>query len=1079
VVTNSASGDISGTVIQVGTVHGGIHVHSGNAPRNDYLNQVKAFAPAELVDRAAELTELADFCAADSTEGAYAWWQADAWTGKTALLSTFVLNPPENVQIVSFFITANLPFQSDRRAFVDNLIEQLDALLQTPPTQHLTESTREAHARGKLVEAAQHCRDRREQLVLVVDGLDEDRGVTGATNTYSIAAILPDPVPAGMRVIVSGRPNPPIPRDVPESHPLRHPEIVRRLTAYPNARARRDTMERDLASMAEGTSAGRDILGLVVAARGGLSTADLAELIDISPWHVEQHLLTAVGRSFVRVENELDTRRAPIYRLAHQQLDVMAHQLLGSRLEGYRRRLHQWADSYALRQWPTESPEYLLRGYFAMLTELADLPRMIACSTDVARHRRKFALTGGDGAALTEITSTQNLLLRQSPIDFVALSRLAVHRMHLYRRSSQLPATLPTGWARVGQFERAESMIESMSDSADHIDALLALANLCRGQGKIELQTQLLERAVDCIPGFNQFWSPRPVMSIAEAFARDRQHDRAKQIVDLIKSSVERAEALAVLARYAIEADDQERAEALSGEAETLVRSDESRLGGVPLSALAVVAAKRGNPVSAAGLLDEAESVLRAGAASTYEFDVGKVAYNAALARDCDRALRLVASIEDLDRRERWQRSVLWAIVDVDVRRAESIARDADNPGGLAERLSLVASAVVRQDIDRATRLTAEAVQIAEEIGEPARRLDAQVRAAVPMVEVGDIEPAMTIAHAYATSGWDAEAVLAVARALLRADELERGAELLVLTEKLARRRTHPSDERRSVLWIRTMADCRDFDRAEEYARSLSDREARSAAWAVIVEGALAAESLDRAEQALASIEEPIFQDRVRLDLVHARAASGAVAEAIALARQAHDLVHQGEALVCVARETDDGELLDEAERLAVMAGASGEQLYILLMVLEVAATWRDRVRVVHAMDVLQTIAQKVVGRPDDVEFPDRTVARRAIELCSTRPRTLTELVMRVRGARNFYDDHHSNFLNKVLPVRTTGFDTRHLSPDDALSAQLTREDWYYVAEQVVERDPEAYGAITAELDAIASADPAFDGLLP
>jgi hypothetical protein len=86
---------------------------------------------------------------------------------------------------------------------------------------------------------------------------------------------------------------------------------------------------------------------------------------------------------------------------------------------------------------------------------------------------------------------------------------------------------------------------------------------------------------------------------------------------------------------------------------------------------------------------------------------------------------------------------------------------------------------------------------------------------------------------------------------------------------------------------------------------------------------------------------------------------------------------------------------------------------------------------------------------------------------------------MRVRGARNFYDDHHSNFLNKVLPVRTTGFDTRHLSPDDALSAQLTREDWYYVAEQVVERDPEAYGAITAELDAIASADPAFDGLLP
>ena len=44
-----------------------------------------------------------------------------------------------------------------------------------------------------------------------------------------IAALLPAHPPAGMKVIVAGRPNPPIPDDVPDGHPLRDPDIVRLL----------------------------------------------------------------------------------------------------------------------------------------------------------------------------------------------------------------------------------------------------------------------------------------------------------------------------------------------------------------------------------------------------------------------------------------------------------------------------------------------------------------------------------------------------------------------------------------------------------------------------------------------------------------------------------------------------------------------------------------------------------------------------------------------------------------------------------------------------------------------------------
>src|SRR3712207_8531738 len=40
-------------------------------------------------------------------------------------------------------------------------------------------------------EAAHACRERGEHFVLVVDGLDEDRGVTSGPDAHSIAALLP------------------------------------------------------------------------------------------------------------------------------------------------------------------------------------------------------------------------------------------------------------------------------------------------------------------------------------------------------------------------------------------------------------------------------------------------------------------------------------------------------------------------------------------------------------------------------------------------------------------------------------------------------------------------------------------------------------------------------------------------------------------------------------------------------------------------------------------------------------------------------------------------------------------------
>ena len=232
------------------------------------------------------------------------WWRAGAWAGKSALMSTFVLRPPpevgDRVRIVSFFITARLAAQDTREAFTQVLLEQLADLTgqDLPPV--LPEATREAYLLDLLAQAASACQEAGGRLVLVVDGLDEDRGVTTGPDAHSIAGLLPADPPAGMRVIVAGRPNPPIPDDVPDWHPLRDPGIIRLLSDSPHARDVQRLGRQELQRLLHGTQAEQDLLGLLTAARGGLSGPDLEELTGAPLWEIEEILHTVAGRTFTR-----------------------------------------------------------------------------------------------------------------------------------------------------------------------------------------------------------------------------------------------------------------------------------------------------------------------------------------------------------------------------------------------------------------------------------------------------------------------------------------------------------------------------------------------------------------------------------------------------------------------------------------------------------------------------------------------------------------------------------------------------------------------------------------------------------
>jgi hypothetical protein len=215
----------------------------GSVVRSAYLEQVRRIAPAVLEDRERELAELAAFCT-DPERGPYVWWQAAADVGTSALMSWFALNPPPGVRVVPFFVTARYAGQSDRGAFIDVVLEQLAEMLGQSMPAHLTEATREAHLLGMLGAAAQACQQRGQRLVLIVDGLNEDRAVTTGSESYSIAALLPVRPVAGMRIIVAGRPDLAIPADVPDGHPLRDPGVVRALgrLADPAEQARQEAV---------------------------------------------------------------------------------------------------------------------------------------------------------------------------------------------------------------------------------------------------------------------------------------------------------------------------------------------------------------------------------------------------------------------------------------------------------------------------------------------------------------------------------------------------------------------------------------------------------------------------------------------------------------------------------------------------------------------------------------------------------------------------------------------------------------------------------------------------------------------
>ncbi len=404
-----------------------------------------------------------------------------------------------------------------------------------------------------------------QRLVLVVDGLDEDG--SSAAGLSSIASMLPKHLDYGAKVIVSGRRNPGLPTDVPADHPLRRDEVVRTLSASQHAKNVKESAEGELQHQLRGPEVRRDVLGLLVAAKDGLTVGDLAELTGLVPYELDWISRTAIGRTFVSQPALSSTGAAEtIFIIAHDELGKEAARALGPvRLKGYHDRLDEWADSYRARGWPPDTPANLLRGYPEMLRQQHDDQELMILAADGSRHDRMLAASGGDVDALAEIDAALAAAVTQQVPDLTLVARVAYQRDRLRDRNTQIPAELPVAWARLGQHSRAEALARSIVRTRPRVQALAGVGEVYAEAGLADAADRLLDEANVLADASSdpheRHWA---LGVVAGGLARAGHSARAEDMAIAIPDSYSQVRALASVAAGLARAGDYDRATAIT-----------------------------------------------------------------------------------------------------------------------------------------------------------------------------------------------------------------------------------------------------------------------------------------------------------------------------------------------------------------------------------------------------------------------------------------------------------------------------------------------------------------------------------
>ncbi|MFF8781760.1 hypothetical protein ACF07W_31210 [Streptomyces sp. NPDC015140] len=753
--------------------------------RSGYLREVAQLAAARFEGRAAELEAMAEFSTApdgfqevqgEDAGTAYWRWLAPAWSGKTALMAQFALHPPQSVDVLAFFITARSAGRSDRTAFLATLQGQL--------REYLCATDLDCASQGQFLDALERAADRAtaegRQLVLLVDGLDEDTGVESASSGYSIAALLPRVPRPGLRIIVAGRPNPPIPSDVLENHPLHSARINHLLAPSSAAQALRRAAERDLHALLTCGGLGREVACLIAAANGGLSAQDLADLFgEVSAWEVEEVLGGSLGRSFQHRPTQWPApgeQPARLFSFAHEELQQGALKRISrSALEGYRARVHAFTDAWREVGWPPDTPEYALVSYPQLLRNLSDTTRLTALATDAVRHDRLWETTGSDTEALAEIADAIRLHRAASHPDLRACVRLAHRRDEIRGHVAGIPDTVIETWATLGHVRRALALAQLAHGSRRIPDLVRRL--LFGGRADRNTVSLVASVARQLLSPVQDAWELRDV---ANALCDAGHPDQAADLARSIARPDRRDDALAAVVYAMARSGSHHQAAELSRDI-----TDPDRQAGV-LTSAARALAESGRREQAAELAqsipdpEQRTKALRSLSAAAVEAAGDESAgENAPAAHPSG-----------------WEESVPTDPTEsarfvTDKERAAERARGISDPTEQAEALGAVAKSLAIHGFHReATELADEAARLARSIVNHEERDGVLTVAARAIARGGHSVLAAELAGAISDSYRRADTLAAVAALMARAGDGQQAAEVAHEAAELARGRT-------------------------------------------------------------------------------------------------------------------------------------------------------------------------------------------------------------------------------------------------------------------------------------------------
>jgi len=350
----------------------------------DHLEVVRDLAPDPLVDRERELAELETF-----VRGSQDTWyamEASMISGKTALMSSFTLNPPSDVHIVSFFIRRMGGDGNDWRSFSFVAGAQLAEILGDEYTERVSEpASQNTEFRQLLRRAATACQSDKNPrpLILVIDGVDEDSYYERPDDAVakSILSLLPRHLPEGVKLVTASRPNPRMPEDIV----CNTSRVIASLKPSPIAQEKINL--KDIETFFKSDLA-VDIGAFLAACGGSLTIDELRQLIarnrrleNVPSRDVKACVDHSPGRMLMRLNVGFGDREVPSYTLGHDAvlravLRELAPDIFGENagvdesawwaqirdevLNPYREVVLKWVVDRAGEGWGRLTPNYML-----------------------------------------------------------------------------------------------------------------------------------------------------------------------------------------------------------------------------------------------------------------------------------------------------------------------------------------------------------------------------------------------------------------------------------------------------------------------------------------------------------------------------------------------------------------------------------------------------------------------------------------------------------------------------------------------------------------------------------------------